>query len=52
MGRLSNGVRRRHPVIMQTASLIAVLMMQVCMRHQTDAQYSAVEYTRAKVAVL
>ena len=42
----------RYPVITRSASLIAVLMMQVCtLRHQAGAQYSAVEYTRAKSAV-
>ena len=51
MGRLSNGVGHSHPVTIWSAPLIAVLMMRVCaLRHQTGAQYSAVEYTRAKVA--
>ena len=49
MGRLSNGVGRRHPVTTRSVSLIAVSMMRLCtLRHQTGAQYSAVEYTRAK----
>ena len=34
------------------AGLIAVSMMWVCtLRHQTGAQYSAVEYTRASAAL-
>ena len=53
MGRLSNGVGCRHPVTMPSASLIAISMKLVCtLQHQTGAQYSAVEYTRAKAAVL
>ena len=52
MERLSNGVGRRYPVITRSASLIAVSMMRVCtLRHQTGAQYSTVEYTRARAAV-
>ena len=48
MGRLSNGVGLRHPVTTLSSSLIAMSMMQVCiLGHQTGAQYSAVEYTRA-----
>ena len=49
MGGLSNGVGHRHLVTMRSAALIAVSMMQICtLGHQTGAQYSAVEYTRAK----
>ena len=49
MGRLSNGVGRKHPVSTHSASLIDVSMMRVCMlQHQTGAQYSVVEYTRAR----
>ena len=57
MGRLSNGVGRRHSVIMQSVLLIAVsliamsMMLVYILQHQTGAQYSAVEYTRAKAAV-
>ena len=52
MERLSNGVGCRHPVTKWSASLITLLMMRVCtLQHQIGAQYSAVEYTRAKVAV-
>jgi len=51
-GRLSAGVGRKHPVTTHKASLIAgsVGRMRV-LWHQTGAQYSAVECTRAKVAV-
>ena len=52
MGGLSNGVGRRHPVSMQNALLIAVLMIQICtLQHQIHVQYSAVECTRANAAV-
>ena len=52
MGRLSNGVECRRPVTMRSASLIAISMMRVCtLQHQTGAQYSAIEYTRAKAVV-
>ena len=52
MERFSNGVGCRHPVTTWSVSLIAVLMMRECtLRHQTGAQYSAVEYTRSKAAV-
>ena len=51
-GRLSAGVGRRHPVTICKASLMAGSMRHVwALRHQTGAQYSAVEWTRAKVAV-
>ena len=50
--RLSVGVERRHPVTMRSASLIGLLMRRVwVLRHQTGAQYSAAECTRARVAV-
>ena len=53
MGKLSNGVGRRHPVAMQSASLIAVFMMWVCtLQHQRGAQYSVLEHTRAKAAAM
>ena len=52
MGRLSAGAGRRHPVTIRKASLMAGSMRQVwALRHQTGAQYSAVNWTRAKVAV-
>ena len=51
MGRLSNGVGLKHPFTTRSVSLITVLCTQVCtLRHQTGAQYSTVEYTRAKAA--
>ena len=40
----SVGVRREHPVTIRKASLRMLSMRQVCvLRHQTGAQYSAVE---------
>jgi len=52
VGRLSTGVGRRHPVTIHKASLMAGWMRRVwALRHQTGAQYSAVECTRAGVAV-
>jgi len=52
MERLSTGVGRRHPVTIHKASLIAGSTRWVwALRHQTEAQYSAVESTRANVAV-
>jgi len=43
---------RRHPVTILKASLIAGSIRRVwVLRHQTGAQFSAVEYTRARVAV-
>ena len=45
--KLSIGVRRRHLVTM-----IGLLMSRVwALQHQTGKQYSAAEYTRARVAV-
>ena len=50
--RLSTGVGRRHPVTIRKASLMARSMRRVwALRHQTGAQYSAVEWTRVRVAV-
>ena len=52
IGRLSAGVGRRHPVTIRKASLMAGSIRRVwALRHQTGAQYSAVEWTRAMVAV-
>jgi len=47
VGRLSAGVGRRHPV-----TILKALLMAGSMRwHQTGAQYSAVECTKARVAI-
>jgi len=52
IGRLSTGVGRRHPVTIRKASLMAGSMKWVwAMRHQTGAQYSAVECSRGRVAI-
>jgi len=52
MGRLHAGVGRRHPVTIRKASLMAGSISRVsALRHQTGAQYSAVECTRARVVV-
>jgi len=52
IGRLSSGVGRRHQVTISKALLMAGSMRQVwALRHQTGAQYSAVEWTRARVAI-
>jgi len=52
VGRLSAGVGRRHPVTIRKASLMVRLIRRVwALRHQIGAQHSAVECTRAKVAV-
>jgi len=52
MERMSAGVGRRDPVTIRKASLMAGSIRRVCaLRHQAGAQYSAVECTRAKVAV-
>ena len=52
IGRLSAGVGRRHPVTIRKASLMAGSMRRVwALRHQTATQYSAVEWTRARLAV-
>ena len=49
---LSSGEGRRHPVTKRSASLIPVSMRWVyTLQHQRGAQYSAIEYTRDKVAV-
>ena len=50
--RLSAGVGPRHPVTICKASLMAESMKRAwALRHQTGAQYSAVEWTRARVVV-
>ena len=52
MGRLSAGLGRRHPVTIRKASLMAGSIRWVwALRHQTGEQYSAVECTKARVAV-
>jgi len=52
IGRLSAGVGRRHPVTIGKESLMAESMRWVwAQRHQTGAQYSAVEWTKTRVAV-
>jgi len=52
MGRLSAGVGHRHPVTIRKASLMSGSIRRVWpLQHQTGAQYSAVECTRARVAV-
>ena len=52
IGRLSAGVGRRRPVTIRNASLMAGSMRRVwALRHHTGAWYSAVEWTKAKVAV-
>jgi len=52
IGRLSVDVERRHPVTIRKASLMAGSIRRVwALRHQTGAQYSAVQCTRGRVAV-
>ena len=52
IGRLSAGVVRRHPVTIRKASLMAGSMRRVwALRHQVGALYSAVECTKARVAL-
>jgi len=52
VGRLSAGVGRMHPVTIRKASLMAGSMRRVwALRHQTGAQYSAVECTRVSVGI-
>jgi len=52
IGRLSAVVGRRHLVTIRKASLMPGSIRQVwALRQQTGAQYSAVECTRARVAV-
>ena len=52
MGRLSASVGRRHPVTIRKVPLMRGSMRRVwALRHQTGAQYSAVEFTRARVAI-
>jgi len=51
--RFSAGLGCKYPVTIRKASLMGESMRQVwALRHQTGTQYSAVEWTRAKVAVL
>jgi len=50
--RLSAGVGRWHAVAIRKASLMVGSIRRVwALRHQTEAQYSAVEWTRARAAV-
>jgi len=52
IGRLSAGVGHRHPVTVRKASLMAGSMRRIwALRHQTGTQFSAVEWTRARVAI-
>jgi len=52
IGRLPAGVERRHPVTIRKALLMVGSMRRVwALRHQTGAQYSAVECTTARVAI-
>ena len=52
IGRLSAGVGSKHPVTIRKASLMVGSIRRVwALRHQTGAQYSAVEWTKARVAV-
>ena len=52
LGRLSAGVGRKHPVTIRKASLMAGSIRRVwALWHQAGAQYSAVECTRARVAI-
>ena len=52
IGRWFVGVGRRHPVTMRKASFKTLSMRRECaMRHQTGAQYSAVEQTKDRAAV-
>jgi len=52
IGRVSAGLRRGHPVTIHKASLTMGSMRRVsAQRHQTGAQFSVVEWTRARVAV-
>jgi len=52
MGRFSAGMGCRHPVTICKASLMAESMRRVwALQHQTGMQFSAVEWTKAKVAV-
>jgi len=52
VGRLSAGVGRRHPVTIRKALLMARSIMRAwALRYYSLAQYSAVEWTRARMAV-
>ena len=53
IGRLSTDLGSRHPVSIRKVSLIVWSIRQLwVLWHQTGAQHSAVECTRARVAVL
>ena len=48
-GKSSDGVGRKHPMAMRKASLRMLSMRRACvLRHQTSAQYSAVESAKEK----
>ena len=50
--KLSSGLGGKHPVTIRKVSLMAGSMRRVwALRHQTGAQYSAVECTRARVDI-
>ena len=52
IGKLSVGVGHRHPVTNRKASLMTRSMRRVwALRHQTGAQYSAVEWSRSRVTI-
>jgi len=52
IGRLSTGVGRSQPVTIRKASLMVGSMRRAwALRHQRGAQYSAVKWTRARVAI-
>jgi len=52
IGRLPAGVGRRNPVTIRKVSLMVRSIRQVwALRHHTGVLYSAVEWTRARVAV-
>ena len=52
IGRLFAGAGHRHPVTIHKASLMVGSIRRVlALQHQTGAQYSAVEWTRSRVAV-
>jgi len=52
IGKLSAGVGSRHPVtICKTSLMVGTIRRVWALQHQTGVQYSAVEWTRARVAV-
>ena len=52
IGRMSAGIGHKYPVTIRKTSLITGSMRRVWAQlHQAGAQYSAVEWTRAKLAV-